>query len=76
MRTCAQPAHVCEDDGVGLPARHARPHGLRAEGRAEHVCVHRLLPDVYPLWPAVIPAQLILQGKIRSVNACKTFMEE
>ena len=59
--TCAQAAHVGEDDGVGAAARHARAHGLAAEARVEHVGVHRLLPDVDPLRPALVAAQLRLR---------------
>ena len=62
-RTCAEAADVGEDDGVGLAAGHARAHLAAAEGRVEHIRVHRLLPHIDALRPALVPAQLRLRAK-------------
>jgi hypothetical protein len=71
--TSPESPDIGEDDRVGLPARHARTHLLRAERRIEHVCVHSLLPDVDALRPAVIPAELRLRLHSGiSQGACKS----
>ena len=60
-RTGTESADICENDRVRLAAGHARAHLIAAEGRVEDVGVHCLLPHVYPLRPALVPAQLRLR---------------
>lgn len=61
--TCAQAAHVGEDDTVGLPAAQLLPHLLGTEFGVEDLGVHGLLPDVDAFAAALVGVQLVLQDR-------------